>query len=287
MSTPSLPAAVATTVTTTTNTVNAVTTSVEEEVWKVVQGFPNYRISSLGKVKNTTTGRVLRPARDTQGYVMICLSRDGVAKRYLVHRLLALYFIPNVNNLPFVDHANQQKADNRLSNLRWCTRGENVRNGKQRKRKRGEDEMVEIPLKGVTRTPSGHWAATITTTDGQQKHLGHFKTCTEARIAYDNAALLLHGEFACTNVMELGLPEVERIEKELTVKFPVFVKKYTSKHRGIYQRENGKWRAYTRKDGKRVCIGTFLTEKAAVEARDTFERVHRIDTSKCPKVIKE
>lgn len=61
------------------------------------------------------------------GYKQVALSKDGKTKTVLLHRLLAIHFIDNPENLPCVNHKNGIKSDNRLENLEWCTRVENAR----------------------------------------------------------------------------------------------------------------------------------------------------------------
>ena len=59
-----------------------------------------------------------------QGYIIVCLN----GKAYTKHRLIAGQFIPNPNNLPFIDHINHDRSDYHLSNLRWVTNMENCKN---------------------------------------------------------------------------------------------------------------------------------------------------------------
>jgi len=92
-----------------------------------IEGYPNYTINRNGDVKNTKTGRILKPALRT-GYYIVDLSKDGNRKIFTIHRLIALAFIPNPDNKPNIDHINRIRTDNRLENLRWCTQKENCNN---------------------------------------------------------------------------------------------------------------------------------------------------------------
>tara|TARA_R110000823_G_scaffold225596_1_gene353344 strand:+ start:38 stop:505 length:468 start_codon:yes stop_codon:yes gene_type:complete len=69
--------------------------------------------------------REVKHSKKKDGYMTICLSNNGKRKRFFVHRLLALNFIPNPENKTDVDHINGVKHDNRLENLRWLTHKEN------------------------------------------------------------------------------------------------------------------------------------------------------------------
>lgn len=60
-----------------------------------------------------------------QGYVYLPLCINGIKRRYFAHRLVAITFIPNPNNKPFINHINGNKQDNRVENLEWCTQQEN------------------------------------------------------------------------------------------------------------------------------------------------------------------
>ena len=78
-----------------------------EEIWCPIKGFENiYEVSDKGRVKSVGYGkeRILKPGRDSGGYLQVCLCKNGEIKKCLVHRLVAKTFIPNQNNLPEVNH---------------------------------------------------------------------------------------------------------------------------------------------------------------------------------------
>ena len=92
-----------------------------------IDDFPNYVIHPNGVIlrirKNKT--KELKPFKQ-HGYMKVGLYKNGKSKRFRFHRLLALHFIPNPENKPYIDHINGIKHDNRLENLRWVTHQENM-----------------------------------------------------------------------------------------------------------------------------------------------------------------
>lgn len=100
------------------------------EIWKPVIGYEGfYEVSNLGNVKNSKTQRILRLLNNGCGYYRVGLYKEGKFKLFLVHRLVAFAFIPNPDNLPFINHKDECTQNNHVSNLEWCTASYNVNYG--------------------------------------------------------------------------------------------------------------------------------------------------------------
>lgn len=94
---------------------------VMNEIWKQYKDT-NYEVSNLGNVRNIKTKRMLKPWKDLDDYLVVGFYvRKGKVKKYKVHRLVAETFIPNYDNLPCVNHKNENKQNNCVDNLEWCT----------------------------------------------------------------------------------------------------------------------------------------------------------------------
>lgn len=92
---------------------------------RTIEGFENYSISIDGRVWNNKRRRWLADRTHKLGYKKASLSRNGMRFEKLVHRLVGSAYIANPQGLPYINHKNGNKGDNRIENLEWCTRREN------------------------------------------------------------------------------------------------------------------------------------------------------------------
>ncbi|CAL6043071.1 Conserved_hypothetical protein [Hexamita inflata] len=104
----------------------------EYEEFYPIEDYENYEITKNGIIRNIQINKLLNQHQDKNGYFRVSLFNIQENKfiKYHVHRLIALTFIENPDNLPLVDHKNRNKQDNRVENLRWVTQSDNSRNRK-------------------------------------------------------------------------------------------------------------------------------------------------------------
>ena len=103
------------------------------EKYVKIEQYPGYYISSLGNVKNSA-GKLLKPQKHRDGYIEYCLYKNSKGYRVKAHRLVAMAFIPNPENLPQVNHIDENKENNYVNNLEWCTARYNMLYGTRIKR---------------------------------------------------------------------------------------------------------------------------------------------------------
>ena len=95
---------------------------------KQIEGFPGYTITDNGKVISYKfkEPRVMKTWYQKSGYENIKLCKDNITYHFLIHRLVAEAFIPNPNNLPEVNHKDKNRQNNRVENLEWSNRVDNL-----------------------------------------------------------------------------------------------------------------------------------------------------------------
>ena len=110
------------------------------EIWKDIEGFEQYQVSTWGRIRNKHTGVLLKPYYNKKGYLKVGLSKNGKSHKFRVNRLVAMAFIPNIFDLPQVNHKDGNKANNSFTNLEWVTDEENKRH--RQMMIRGNDETL-------------------------------------------------------------------------------------------------------------------------------------------------
>jgi hypothetical protein len=102
------------------------------EIWKDIKEYEGkYQVSNLGNVRSlnynkTNTVKLLKTYTNKNKYVYVTLGQNNT---YRVHRLVAEAFIPNPDNLPYINHKDENPSNNHVDNLEWCTQKYNVNYG--------------------------------------------------------------------------------------------------------------------------------------------------------------
>jgi hypothetical protein len=165
------------------------------EIWDYIPGYNNYKVSSKGEVWSVKGNQFLKSSPNEKGYHMVNLYKDGKPKTHKIHRLVALtfYFVDDDDDDDKlqVDHIDQDKTNNNLLNLRFCSNSENRRNI-------GLTKTNTSGYKGVSWNKRyKKWLAQIQI-NRKKKHLGYFNDKDEAYEAYKTASKQYHGDFGYT-----------------------------------------------------------------------------------------
>ena len=159
----------------------------EVETFVKIDGFENYEVSNLGRVRNIKSGRILKP-RLHNGYLRLCLYKNNKNKDLLLHRIIATAFIDNPDEKPQVNHIDENKLNNDLSNLEWCTERENAIHGTRIKRiaEKNFKKVIQLDLNDnvlnefesikQAERETGIFATSISACcNGKVKRAGYFK----------------------------------------------------------------------------------------------------------------
>ena len=166
------------------------------EEFKKIEEYDNYEISNLGNVRNFDTGRILKPRKNTDGYYYVGLYKDRFQKNFYIHRLVGYAFIPNPQNLREIDHIDQNKTNNSISNLRWVSSSNNLRN--RTKFKNSSSKYIGVYFHKA----NGKYVAQISI-NNKKKHIGLYETEEEAGKAWDDYVK----EHNLTEFYTLNFPE--------------------------------------------------------------------------------
>lgn len=124
-----------------------------KEIWKDIERLEGrYQISNLGRVKSLpkfvnnnpksknigyeTKERILKPFYNGKGYMLVKMYKDNKKYTKKIHRLVAQAFIPNIDNLPQINHKDENKQNNKADNLEWCDNWYNSHYGSKNRREK-------------------------------------------------------------------------------------------------------------------------------------------------------
>ena len=170
----------------------------EGEIWKDVVGYEGlYKVSDKGNIYSVERigangqelgGIILKPRPTIKGYLQVHLCKNGKIKNNYIHRLVAEAFIPNPNDYPEVNHLDEDKANNYVKNLEWCTRERNMNHGTRGER---TSEKLSKKIRAVN-IKTGEVLTFNSTQEARDK--GYFAVSKACRGVYKTATGKLIGD---------------------------------------------------------------------------------------------
>ena len=156
------------------------------EEWRDIKGYEGkYQVSNLGRVKSlnynhTKKEKILSDSPNTYGYLYVNLYKNGKGKPFYIHKLVALHFIPNPNNHPIINHKDENKQNNKVSNLEWCTHEYNVNYGTRTQRASEKMKGSKNPMYDIECSKHPRARKVLCVTTGKE-----FNTIKEASESYN------------------------------------------------------------------------------------------------------
>jgi hypothetical protein len=168
-----------------------------EEIYKSITGFPDYKISNLGNVKSfkRSKEKIMKTHISDKGYYSVNLINEDGSSLLKIHRLIAKEFIPNPDNLPFIDHIDGNRLNNNIENLRWASYQQNCFNRKSIK-------DTSSKYKGVSWNKQCNKFIAYIQVNGKKQYIGLFDNEEHAANAYNEKANELFCDFAKLNITD-------------------------------------------------------------------------------------
>ena len=158
------------------------------ELFLKIKHYNNYSVSNYGNVSNDLTGRILKPGHRSGYHQVVLTNINGEQITHKIHRLVAMTFLKNPENKPWVDHIDGNRKNNNINNLRFATKSENSMNCKTSTRNTSGTKGVSWVKQ------SNRWRVTIMI-NSKAKHIDSFDKLTDAIAARKNAEDEYFGEF--------------------------------------------------------------------------------------------
>lgn len=140
-----------------------------------IRGYEGlYKLDSHGNIYSVKRSKLLRPGCNKQGYNTVVLCKEGKEKSFKVHRLVAITFIPNPNNYPCINHKDENKTNNEVSNLEWCTYQYNINYGTgiERRSETMKNDPTKLRKSVVQLSLSGNLVKEYRSTKEAAEHTG-------------------------------------------------------------------------------------------------------------------
>ena len=160
-----------------------------KEIWKDIEGYEGlYQICTMGRVRSVRNNVILKSKIERNGYERVILSTNNIPKGYFIHRLVANAFIPNPDNLPQVNHKDENKANNRVDNLEWCDGKYNINYGTGTRRRQLANTNGKLSKPVLQYTLEGIFIKEWKSTMDVQRNLG---------FDHPNISRCCRGKYAC------------------------------------------------------------------------------------------
>lgn len=152
------------------------------EHWKDIKGFEGlYQVSDFGRVKSlnynhTNESRILKTRKQRNGYLLVNLNKKGKQYFFLVHRLVAETFLENPENLPQVNHKDENKTNNRVENLEWKSPKDNCNHGTRNERSAKTRTNGKLSKQVLQYTKNGEFVKEWVSLSEIKRKLGYNKS---------------------------------------------------------------------------------------------------------------